>query len=426
MFKVAIFILMCVIASFAQLSFNQQASLQQARYAHGCVSLNGTAYVLGGTIGEVYTQSVEYLASNGSWIYNPTFMPTQRSQAAYLPYQGRFIFAFGGATNNISHPVPSNAVEVFDSVYNNWTTIAPLNVGRIGHYAFLFYTVNPITNATVDNVAVIGGDSQNVNSTYELATLSFVNGTLTASNWVTHPSTAALVNAQQSATVVETIDTIYFLGGLFNSSSLNSVYSLNKTVFAQSPTTIVIQQQANLTYPQYGASGAVMESNGQVYLFGGINQQDFSYSENVTVLTNTTNSQNQTVWVNVTVLANVTVNFPMFLTNVSTLLPSGWAVQPVNSVNPIAFSCAVAANGDVYVTGGVYQQFAANGTAIGNYTIYSAVQSLFFPSDASSTSGLSNGAIAGIVIGSLVGVAIIIGIIVFITKRGKRHQYREV
>jgi len=366
---------------------------------------------------ETPTASVEYLASNGSWLYNPTFMPTARSQAAYLPYQGRFIFALGGATLFNSTEIPSTSVEVYDNVYNNWTTIAPLNVGRIGLYAFLFYTVNPVTNATVDQIAVIGGDDQMINSTYELATLSYINGTLAWTNWVTYPSTAELVNAQSTATVVETIDMIYFLGGLFNDTqALTTVHSLNKTVFAQNPSTIVLQQQANLTTPQYGASGAVMESNGQMYLFGGAVYQTFQYSENTSYVYNATTNATTTV--------NYTVDYPAFLTTVVSLTSSGWANQSVNSANPFAFSCSVAANGKVYVTGGAYLSF--NGTHAGNATIYSAVQALYFPDDASSTHGLSNGAIAGIVIGSLVGVAIIVGIIVFITKRGKRQQYREV
>ena len=111
-------------------SWVSKAPMHQARSDLGVVAVDGKIYAIGGSGGGPLNPvgtNEQYDPATDAWVYKAS-MPTPRAYFAIAAYQNN-IYCFGGATgtelvDNRSASftyIYSNAVEVYDTVTDNWT-----------------------------------------------------------------------------------------------------------------------------------------------------------------------------------------------------------------------------------------------------------------------------------------------------------------
>ena len=107
-------------------TWTNKASMNQSRYAHQAVALNGKIYAIGGQkAGDVPLASVEeYDPASNTWIPKAD-MPSPRVSFGAVVANGK-IYIVGGRANN----VPVAPTHVFDPNANLWTTNASIPTTR--------------------------------------------------------------------------------------------------------------------------------------------------------------------------------------------------------------------------------------------------------------------------------------------------------
>jgi len=411
-----------VIASIAsdKLEITQNpSSLLTPRANFGCAFLNGTTVAFGGqTYGVNGTSqdlnTVEYSLSNGTFVYGPNTTADQVGPS-YATFGDRYLFVTGFA---------SQVLDIHTHTWSNLNDNTRLRSNAVSFFKVENVTtvVNATTNATVttsSNVLyVFGSDNTGVYS-FEWTVVVFdENGTIyEVGNWSVVDFNQTSYSSLANPSVVVANNKIYFIGGLQNDganyTTINSVWSLDLSLFVFNSETsnFALHPEASLNTTFFAATASSL--NNTLYVFGGVTVNPVAHFFN--------NSDNTTT-------SNVTNNY-VFQNQVYSYDGTTWTTADVSLVHGAAASCAVlnSAAGVVYVLGGGSQTYAEYQLQPYNSTYYATVQTLqWVGENPSSHHGLGPGAIAGIVIGSLVGVAILIGIVVFISKRGKRSQYREV
>lgn len=246
----------------------------------GVVSLNGLVYVISGFTKDFVGCSggAANCMTNATQVYNPSTngwstaapIPTRRDRAGVVAF-GTKIYVIGGYQITGTPPTTTspalNVVEVYDTVTNSWTTLAPMPTAREGLLASVvegkIYAIggdtvpgtsatgiveayDPTNNAWTTGLAVmpnprgiimggticgdtilaIGGENAggvvvNTNEAYQPLT----------NNWVTHPSMPTARAEGGSATVS---NTTYVVGGFTVSpgggnTNANEAYSVTCT-----------------------------------------------------------------------------------------------------------------------------------------------------------------------------------------------------